>query len=92
METEQIITKLKNFLENKCKLENKDCYFITKKLNEEYWENILDEGEQESIDDFDDLDNEDYDEEEDQEETKPSRVIKPIPMPKKPKIDEEFED
>lgn len=61
MEEEEIMEKVKNFLEQKAELDKQSCYFITKKLNEEYWSEIDEEisDEQDQIDDGFDEDLED---------------------------------
>lgn len=58
MNEEEIIQKVRNFLEKKEGLDVEPCYFITKKLNEQYWDEIQGEEEisedDESFDDFED--------------------------------------
>jgi len=49
MEEEKIIEKIRNFLEDKEGLDIQGCYFLTKKLNETYWSEVLGEGEEEEI-------------------------------------------
>jgi len=46
MEQDEIIEKIKRYMEEKLSLEYETCYFLTKKLNEEYWE-LLKEPEEE---------------------------------------------
>jgi len=40
MEQDEIIDKIKRYMEEKLELEAETCYFLTKKLNEEYWDLI----------------------------------------------------
>jgi len=90
MEEEEIMEKMTRFLEEKAELDTHSCYFITKKLNEQYWEEILEEDTQEEdIDDdlFDDID------EEPEKEEKKIKVNKPkIKIGKELKPEEKEED
>ena len=73
MEEEQIMEKIKRYMEEKEGLDAQSCYFITKKLNEQYWEEIQEEDIEEEIDDlpeFDDIGEE--------PEEKKIKVKKPI--------------
>jgi len=47
MKEVQIIEKIKKILEEEESLDLESCYFITKKINEEYWEDIRDSEEEE---------------------------------------------
>jgi len=75
MEQDEIIEKIRRYMEEKLELEDETCYFITKKLNEGYWEIIQSEEEpdeetQEDEDEFSDFEDgfEESDESEDYEE------------------------
>ena len=74
MDEQEIIDKLKKFLEEKCDLEIETCYFITKKVNEQYWDEIQGSGEEldmeEEKEDFSDFEDE-KEEPEDIEEIEP---------------------
>jgi len=91
MEEEEIMEKMTRFLEEKAELDTHSCYFITKKLNEQYWEEILEEDTQEEeIDDdlpeFDDI-------EEPKEIEKKIKVNKPkIKIDKESKQEEKEEN
>ena len=72
---EEIIEKLRRFLEEKSDLDVQSCYFITKRLNEADWDSIM-EGEDEEIlddsqDDFGDLDTAETDDTEEAPESIP---------------------
>ena len=69
MNEEKILEKVKSFLENKAALDNAACYFITKKLNEEYWDLVQAEESEEEDDELEDTEEETEDETE--EETEP---------------------
>ena len=55
MDDEEIMEDIRKLFEDKYSLAYEDCYFITKKLNIEYWDLISQEEE--------DYDESDYDEE-----------------------------
>jgi len=74
MEEEQIMEKIKRYMEEKEGLDAQSCYFITKKLNEQYWEEIQEEDIEEEIDDLPEFD----DIEEEPEVEKKIKVKKPI--------------
>jgi len=70
MEQEEIIEKLRRYMEEKLELSFESCYFITKSLNEQYWDEIQnedteDDSEEEDTEDefaeFDDNDSEEKD-------------------------------
>jgi len=85
MEEEQIMEKIKRYMEEKEGLDAQSCYFITKKLNEQYWEDILEEDVEEDIDDlseFDDI----------EEETEEKKIKVKKPILKVEKKEEEKED
>lgn len=61
----KIIENIKKYLEDKEQLGLDSCYFITKKLNEEYWDEISEEDYTEESDELEDTEDvaEDTDEE-----------------------------
>ena len=75
MNSDEIKEKIKAFLEKKSGLEKESCYFLTKQLNEDYWDEIQNEGIEEVEEDFDDFDAD--------AEIPPLDI--PQPKPKKPK-------
>jgi hypothetical protein len=86
MEDEEIIESLRKYLEEKKKLDLESCYFLTKKLNEVYWEEVKGddsaEEEDEVDDDIDVLDESETEEEiaggfEDGKETKKGIINRP---------------
>ena len=98
MDEQAIISKIKGFLEEKEGLEIQDCYFLTKKINEEYWEEI-----KESEEEPEEEDEEDYSDFEDQPEEEEDEVKEPKPLRKparpgevvkefKPKINVDVDD
>lgn len=88
---EEIMDKIRQFLEEKQNLSHESCYFITKKLNESYWEDLKGESEDEMDDDLDEELDDDLDEEPEEEldeELQEKEEIKPKKKEilKKPRI------
>ena len=93
--TEEIINKIKRFLQEKEKLDIETCYFITKRLNHEYWEEIMDDEETPQVEDefgdFDDIPDSEEEEpepldEEIPEEIPPLKINKPVQQKKEPTL------
>lgn len=77
METEQIMEKIRNFLDKKLELSPKDCFFITKELSNEYYSDVVDEASEEEGD-------EEYGLEADtEEETESEEAVRPVKQPQK---------
>jgi hypothetical protein len=57
MKADEVIERISRYLDEKLKIDSVSCYFITKKLNEQYWETIRDAEEIEngSTEDFSDF-------------------------------------
>lgn len=53
MEENKTIEKVRRFLEEKEGLDLQSCYFITKKLNEQYWDEVKEETDLEEGDELD---------------------------------------
>ena len=71
MDSEKIIENIRKYLDDKLELDKETAYFITKSLNEQYWDDIQDgsDGEDEDYDIEDDEDSEEEsDDYEDSEE------------------------
>lgn len=89
MNEEETMEKLRNFLKNKAGLDTQGCYFITKKLNEDFWGEVQDETQEEPEDDDFDMDEgEEIVEEEDLEIPQPKKAsTKKKAFIKKPKVE-----
>ncbi len=86
MEEQEIIDRLDKFLDKEG-LDVQGKYFITKKMNEEYWEEIAGEGEDDLLDDLGEEEPEEPTEEEEGEEIAPPKPIKKKKITvKKPKV------
>ena len=81
MDETEIIEKMDQFLD-KQGLDIQGKYFITKKMNEEYWEDVLGEGEQNEDDPLGDL-GEDIEPEEELLEEPEEEIAAPKPEKKK---------
>lgn len=87
MNDEEILEKIQKFLEEKEGLDLQSAYFLTKKLNMDYWDRIQDESDLEVEDDEDDDLDLETTEEETPEEEAPKDHKKGIKSAiKKPKI------
>ena len=85
MEEEKIIETIDAFLEKEG-LDVQSKFILTKKISEEYWEEVLSEGEEGTVDDsIEDL-GETYTEEPELEEELPEEEIAAPKPPKKKKI------
>ena len=86
MEIHEIIEKIDKFFD-KHNLNTQDRYNTTKFMNQEYWEKILNAGEEEVVDDdFEDFE----DEEEIDNEEEPKKIgVKKVRLPSKPSLDDE---
>jgi len=73
---DRIVEKIRRYLEEKEGLTAESCYFITKRLNEDYWEEIS-IGEEEEAEGGEDLDLEEVPEEEVEAEAESPVVRKP---------------
>jgi len=72
MESDKIIEKLRRYLEEKEGLDYTSCYFIIKQLEEEYWEDIKNEGDDTTEDSEEDFS--DFDEESEESEEEPEKL------------------
>lgn len=87
MDVEEIKERVKNFLEKKCGLGLQDAYFVTKGINEDYWNDIQDDGEDvpEDVEDPEGFDVDAEEPEEPEYEDAPTPPTPPKPT-KKPSI------
>ncbi len=81
MEDDEIIEKLRKFLEDKQRLDVQSCYFISKKLNEEYWDEIT-QGTSETEEDAAEEDAAEEDDDGDFDDEKPKKSAEVIKRPK----------
>lgn len=84
MESEKIIEKLRRYLEEKEGLDYTSCYFITKELTEEYWDDIKNEGEEDDIpeeedDEFSDFEDDKNEKDEDDSFEDDSEEVVDVP-------------
>ncbi len=95
---EKIIEKLRTYLEDKNDLDLEQCYFLTKAMNEMYWDEIQSDtdsdDEEDDIEDNSEDDDEDYEDEDNSEsidQVEEKELPKEKVNPKKSKLEEEDE-